>query len=257
MTRPILLFILFLSACAPPSDNAANNVAAPAVPAPTAVSIERSSPTLDFAYAWPVEAAAIPALDAHLRADLDKAFREERKNATEDFTLSRSDGREPLRHEFSLGWESAGQSPRLLSLVGAIYSFSGGAHPNHGSESLLWDRSSGQPVKASDLFAALSDLDRLTRAAWCTGIDSERAKRREGEALGGQFDQCPALADLAIVAADKDKNGRFDTLDFLADPYVAGPYVEGDYEVALPVSAAIIAAIKPDYRASFEVQRRQ
>jgi len=43
-------------------------------------------------------------------------------------------------------------------------------------------------------------------------------------------------------------------LRLIADPYVAGPYAEGNYTVDLAVTSAVIAALKPEYRASFELQ---
>ena len=55
---------------------------------------------------------------------------------------------------------------------------------------------------------------------------------------------------------DKDKDGRFDEVEFVASPYTAGPYAEGEYELVLPVTRQLIAAIKPVYRASFEAQRQ-
>jgi hypothetical protein len=47
---------------------------------------------------------------------------------------------------------------------------------------------------------------------------------------------------------------RFNRIGFLINPYVAGPRVEGDYEVTLPVNAAILAAVKPQYRQYFVAQ---
>ncbi len=34
-------------------------------------------------------------------------------------------------------------------------------------------------------------------------------------------------------------------------PYVAGAYAEGDFEFTLPVSPAMLRAVKPDYRDAF------
>ena len=52
--------------------------------------------------------------------------------------------------------------------------------------------------------------------------------------------------------SDSDKNGRFDHLVVIADQYVAGPYAEGNYEISLPITAAMIERMKPEYRLSFE-----
>ena len=38
-------------------------------------------------------------------------------------------------------------------------------------------------------------------------------------------------------------------------PYAAGPYVEGDYEVTLPVTAKLLALVRPQYRKFFAVKR--
>ena len=47
----------------------------------------------------------------------------------------------------------------------------------------------------------------------------------------------------------------FDRVGFLIDPYTAGPYAEGTYEVTLPVTRAILAAVKPEYAESFTATR--
>ena len=46
----------------------------------------------------------------------------------------------------------------------------------------------------------------------------------------------------------------FTRIGILVAPYSAGPFAEGTYEVTVPVTPAIIAAVKPQYRASFAVQ---
>ena len=51
-------------------------------------------------------------------------------------------------------------------------------------------------------------------------------------------------------------NGKaFDRIGILVAPYEAGPYAEGDYEITLPVTDAVIAAVKPEYRPSFASRR--
>jgi hypothetical protein len=101
-------------------------------------------------------------------------------------------------------------------------------------------------------------LEALTRAAYCKGLDRERRKRRGNFTPElPEFDACPKYSELAIAPVDKDKDGSFDTLDFVASPYAAGPYAEGVYEIELPVTPQLIAAMKPAYRNSFEAQRQR
>jgi len=227
-----------------------------AAPVPRAVEIERNSATLEFSYSWPAEAAAIPPLDRRFRAAMDKAWREARATVREEQKLTREQKRQFNPQFYSMGWTTAGQSKRLLSLRSDQGTFTGGAHPNRSQGALLWDRALSREITVASLFATAGGLAATTRKAYCAALDAERAKRREGVKLGGEFDECPKYADLAIAPADGDKDGRFDTLDVVASPYVAGPYVEGEYEISLPVTPALVAVLKPQFRTWFEAQRQ-
>ncbi|HEY8593126.1 MAG TPA: DUF4163 domain-containing protein [Sphingomicrobium sp.] len=220
------------------------------------VLIERETKALDFSYQWSAEAAAIPSLNARLKTKAAAALKDAQKMAREDEVMARSDERPFNKHYLAVGWDTAGQSPQLLSLEGTIESFTGGAHPNHEFSALLWDRTANREIAATALFASGASLERLTRRSYCRALDAERLKRREGERLGGDFDACPQLHELAIVPADADGNGRFEALKFVAAPYVAGPYAEGEYEVSVAVTPRLIGALKPAYRSAFEVQRQ-
>lgn len=220
------------------------------------VSIERNSKMLEFSYRWPSEAVANPVLNARFRHDMQTAYAETSRNAMQDRASAKSDKREFHGHQFSMDWKTAGQSARLLSLRGELYEFSGGAHPNHGTNALVWDRQKNMEMGIGTLFRRAATFTTLIRAPYCKALDDERAKRREGEKLDGAFAECPKFSELAIVPTDRDRNGRFERLVMIASPYVAGPYVEGDYEVTLPVTRQLIAGLKPIYRSSFEPQRQ-
>jgi hypothetical protein len=60
-----------------------------------------------------------------------------------------------------------------------------------------------------------------------------------------------------VVPADGNGNRRFDRFRLIAASGVAGPHPEGRYDVAVPVTAALRAAIKPAYQPSFEVDQPQ
>ena len=237
----VIALALLLTAAAPPAKP---------------VEIERNSALLEFSVSWPSEAAAVPALDRRFRAEMAKALRAAEANARSDQKLARRQKRPFNAQSYDLSWTLAGQSPRLLSLQSALGTFTGGAHPNSVYGALLWDRAARREIGPSSLFSTPGGLSATTRQAYCAALQAERLKRRQGEILGGEFDQCPAYSDLAIAPVDSDKDGRFDSMAFVASPYTAGPYVEGEYEIALPVNAALMAALKPAFRQSFEVQRQ-
>lgn len=219
--------------------------------------VVRKTPALDFSYEWPAEAVAVPALDRRFYADAKKDLADAQKNAAEDQAVARKQKFNFNPHEYSMAWTTAGQTPRLLSLQNQFSSYEGGAHPNTSYNSLLWDRRLGREIALPALFLHADSFAVLTHAAYCKALDAERRKRREGEKLDlPEFNACPKYSDLAIALVDKNRNGRFDTIEFIASPYTAGPYAEGEYEIALPVTRQIIAAIKPDYRSSFEPQRQ-
>lgn len=217
---------------------------------------ESKSRFLEFEYGWSSEANAIPALARRFTTDMRKQ-RASMTSAAQSDAAERKKNGYPF-HPYSqvTSITTAGQSPRLLSLNISNYAFTGGAHGNSGTTALLWDRAINREIKLASLFIRATSFSALTWTAYCKALDEERLKRRNGEKLGGDFNQCPKLTDLAITPTDKDKDGRFDTVMFVASPYVAGPYAEGEYEIGLPVTRQLMAAIKPAYRTSFEPQRQ-
>lgn len=222
-----------------------------------AVKVERNSAALEFSYSYPAEAAAIPALNRRFQADLATQYRKASKLGLEDLKIYKEQKRGGISDFFSMEWTTAGQTPRLLSLQNQLSTFTGGAHPNTSYGALLWDRRLGREIKMETLFLRSGAFAALTRSRYCAALDAERKKRREGEKLDlPDFNACPKYSELAITAVDKDRNNRFDSIAFVASPYTAGPYAEGEYEVSLPVTSQLIAAIKPDYRSSFERQRQ-
>jgi hypothetical protein len=219
--------------------------------------VVRSSAALDFNYEWSAEAAAIPALDLRLYNEAKRNLAEAQKNAREDQALAKQQKRNFNQHEFSMAWATAGETPRLLSLTSDLGAFEGGAHPNSNYGSLLWDRQLNREIGLNALFGSPAQFAAVTRSTYCKKLNAERMKRREGAKLDlPEFNACPKFSELAIYPSDKNRNGRFDRIVFVASPYVAGPYVEGEYEINVPVAPQLIAALKPDYRPSFEAQRQ-
>lgn len=261
--KAIILIVAMLAACGRPASLPANDgdvqpAAKTVESAAKAFAFEEKTDFIEFDFGWPAEAAAIPQLARRFRADLDKSRSELIANAQDDKARREKEGSDyhPFMH--STQYRTAGQSPRLLSLSLEQGGYEGGAHGHYGVGSLLWDRSEAKEIKPADLFTDPANMDRLLTQRWCDALNQAREKKR-GEPVGGggMFDECPPLSEITIIPADKGGNGRFDTLMLVASPYVAGPWVEGAYEIELGMTPDMLAALKGDYRTSFEARQTQ
>lgn len=260
--KPILAaaIVLTLASCGTASEPApANQVAEakpqakPAAPPAKPFVFEEKTDLIDFHFAWSAEAAAVPQLVSRFRGEMNKAKDELIAGAKQDKAMRDEEGLEFHGYQSSTDYETAGQSDRLLSLSADAGSYTGGAHGNSGTSALLWDRQAAKEIKVSDLFAGAANRDRLLTQRWCDALNKAREEKRGEPVTGsGMFDECPKLDEIAVVPTDEDGNGRFERLTLTASPYVAGPYVEGSYEIDLGVTADLIAALKGEYRDSFE-----
>jgi hypothetical protein len=252
---PILKLVLPLFLIAVPA--AAQPAPEPAQDGPvTRQTANRESQLLDFEYSWPEAISPEPKLVARLKEDLSKSYDEALENARENKADTEKFGAPFNQNMFARIWTLEGQTPRLLSLVDNTSTFTGGAHPNHTTSALLWDRSSHQQAEFAQLFQSPEVFEGALRPQYCKLLDAERLKRREGETLDGDFSKCPPFSDLTIVPAGTG-DGPFRTVKLIADPYVAGPYSEGSYEIEVPVTAGLVEALKPEFRGDFEPQRAQ
>ena len=209
---------------------------------------DRRGELLEFNYAWSAEASAVPVLARRLNSDLETSFAAASAKAQADRAAAQAAGRRYNGHQYNRRWTTAGQSARLLSLGATTLYFTGGPYPSHGASGLLWDRLTRREIKIERLFGSDDDLERLVRAPFCAGLERERLARG-----GAAASACPPIGDLAIVPTDSDGDRRFDRLRVTAPPGSAG-IGEGRYDIAVPVTGALRAAIRFPYRWSFAAQ---
>ena len=267
MKAPLLLTAM-LGACsqqpAASTTNEAsgtNSSAPPSTPGrakATPFSLDEKNDLVEFHFGWSAEAAAVPQLVKRFQAQLEKTKAELLTGAREDKAMRDKEGFDFHGHMSSTEYETAGQSDRLLSLRVEVGSYTGGAHGNQGTGSLLWDLNAAKEIEVAGLFVEPSNMSRLLTQRWCDALNKARDDKR-GEPVGGNgmFDECPGLDEIATIPTDKDKNGRFERIMLVASPYVAGSYAEGSYEIELLVTSDLIAALKEDYRSGFEAVQTQ
>lgn len=244
------------NAIAPAAADVPVPASAPA-PAPAAkpskTAVKNANYSFEFSY--PAEAAAVPALArwlndkrAALIAELDKdtaAFRKEA--AAGDFEFR--------PYESTHAWKVVTDTPRFLSLSAETWVYTGGAHGGTTYDAVIWDKAAGERLKPTDLFSSTDAIQRAIGAPFCDAIDKEREKRRGAPVVRSDdaFDACPKVADATLILGSTNRQ-KINRIGLLVGPYVAGPYAEGTFEVTLPVTDGLLAAVKPAYKDAFAVR---
>lgn len=271
MRRPIsfLLATLLLAACSAPKDPAQGTAAAPetaAAPAPPAApaapaaqarKVSVKNDLIEFDYAYPAQAAAIPKLKAWLDDDILKQQKDITEGAEGDREDRKANGFPFNPYSHTTEWKVVTEIPGWLSLSADRWEYTGGAHGNPWQESLLWDKAADVKRAPLDLFVSKAALSKAIRTPFCAQLDKQREEKR-GEAInrnsGDEFDQCIDPVESTVILGSSDRQ-HFDRIGVLVGPYAAGPYAEGEYEVTLPVTPAVLTAVKPEYRQYFAVKR--
>lgn len=209
----------------------------------------------EFSYAWPAQVSAIPALAAELESRRDDALREQKAYWQESLKDCPEDASTCRNASYDLTWQVVANLPGYLSLSNGFSAYSGGAHGIYGHGSLVWDRTNNVALEPIQLFTGAAALESAIGEAACSALNRERAKRR-GEPVnagsGDWFNACVAMDDTVLFIGSS--NGKaFNRIGVYYGPYVAGSYAEGDFEFTLPVTKAVLDAVKPEYRSAFAI----
>jgi hypothetical protein len=262
---PILAAALLLTGCSEDKPTPAEKAAAAAVPgAPPggaadiaaknapASNIKESNELIEFAYAYPREAAAIPELAAWL--DGDRATKRDAliAAAQRDKAAAEKGGFPYRAHSHLQAWQRITSTPRFLSLSAEVGTYMGGAHGMTTFDTLLWDRNRRKRLKPLDLFTSGEAFDAAIGEAFCAGI--KRAKAAKGiasdEAPDSAFAKCPPASAQTVWLGSTD--GRYlDRMTIAIAPYEVGPFAEGSYKINVPVTGALVGALKDEYARDF------
>ena len=224
-----------------------------------AKSVEEETDLYTFAYSYPAAAGAIPALAARLDKDAADARATLIEESESDREQARANDYPYRAHSFSEEWKVVADLPRYLSLTGDFATYTGGAHGMYGRETLVWDRETDKGVSGAEMFQSPAALDDALGQKLCDALNAERAERR-GEPVPANpgendfgFNECQKVEDATVIVGSS--NGEtFDRIGVWFGPYVAGPYAEGAYELDFPVDAAVLEAVKPEYREAFSAK---
>lgn len=133
---------------------------------------------------------------------------------------------------YEAGYEVTYANPRLISVVFSIGTFTGGAHPNSGRSSLIFDLAAGHPLALADLVDnpehAIDEVSRRCRAE----------AEKEDWGLFDDPDFPAVVKDVGSWAVEKDG------IMILFDPYAVAPYAAGSHECRLSY-AELAPLLKP------------
>jgi hypothetical protein len=214
---------------------------------------ERQSDELvEFAYAYPVEAARIAKLAAWLDNDRETKREALIAAARRDRTAAEKGGFPYRQHSHLQKWERVTDTPRFLSLSSEIATYTGGAHGMLSFDSLIWDRTRARLLRPMDLFTSSGAFDRAAKDDLCARLN--KAKERKGiewdRSADGPFGECPVPSAQTVWIGSSDGK-HLDRLTIAIAPYEVGPWAEGSYRVNLPMSRTIVDAVKPEFAREF------
>jgi len=132
---------------------------------------------------------------------------------------------------------------RYVSILRNEYAFTGGAHPNSGFETFLWDDQAKKPISIRPFFTGLKDNGPAMTAILKAVIASLVAEKKAREAyfpedLGWQKYIEPKLLKIGpVLLAPSTEPGKSSGLEFEYGPYAVGTYAEGSYEAFVPWTA--------------------
>jgi hypothetical protein len=128
---------------------------------------------------------------------------------------------------------------RYVSIVRADYEYTGGAHPNSSSDTILWDKSAGKRISIRPFFTETADngptLNAMRRGV-IASLEAEKKKRgAEGTDASAIEAIEPKLLKIGPVSlAPSTEEGKSSGLTFHYAPYAVGSYAEGEYIAFVP-----------------------
>jgi hypothetical protein len=155
---------------------------------------------------------------------------------------------------------------RYVSIIRTDDVFTGGAHPNQGIDTILWDTQTKKRISIRPFFKetaangpAMTAMAKLVRAAVFTEKKRRKLETVEGTPDNNEWlkDITPSLLKLGpVTLAPSTEPGKSSGLTFHFSPYMVGPYAEGplvafvawtDFKDFLtPEGAAIFGGSRPD-----------
>ena len=204
------------------------------------VCIAKRGPNWTYAFAYPAEAARIPALDAWLRSESkgDEGDREGGIGRLAAYAKQNRDGQFNLERVYRLDSDV----PALLALSKTTSSYTGGPHGWFSYETLLWDKVRNRALKHEELFSDPSAANSEIRDRLCPVLIELRRSRKP--TFNGRCEE-PPYYGVALLA----DGGRVTRLKVTFNELEG--YAGGTYMVYVPVTRRLLGLVTERFRAAF------
>lgn len=128
---------------------------------------------------------------------------------------------------------------RYVSILRGDYEYSGGAHPNRGADTILWDRSVGKRISIRPFFTETADDGptlKAMRESVMASLKAEKKKRGTEDSDASAIEAIePKLLRIGPISlAPSTEQGKSSGLTFHYAPYAVGSYAEGEYVAFVP-----------------------
>lgn len=165
-----------------------------------------------------------------------------------------------IPYNYNLAYRLRAAAGKYVSVIVDESEYTGGAHPNHGSTTLLWDRDKEERADFKTLFkdpaSGSADMRKLSKLI-LDALAAEKKKRdvpfdltdmwfKDWKADFENFGQ-PSLAP-------STEAGKTSGVTFHFSPYEVGAYAEGDYVAFIP-AAALKPLLTPEAQKLFGGER--
>ena len=202
---------------------------------------------------------AFPKLYSHLVTEGKKYGVESKEETAAQWRDDKSVFR-GLAYNFSQVYRLRTAAGKYVSVIVDQSEFTGGAHPNHGSTTLLWDREKNAEADFEKLFKdtanGSADMQTLSKLV----LDALAAEKKARDVPFDMNDMWfkdwkPEYGNFGDPSlAPSTERGKASGVTFHFSPYAVGAYAEGDYAAFVPASA-LMPLLTPEAQKLFGGER--
>ena len=227
----------------------------PAPGAGTGTAINQKTDELEFGLTLPSEQEAGPVV-ARLRKEAEDIFARTKKEAHDIHAEAKADGHSAIPWEYQISWSVLARSGDLVSLVGTLYQFSGGAHGMGSTDAVLANAKTGEEIDFSTMMRFGKTPSPALVIAACEAVKKEKLARIDSATVMDEPIVCAGpnanvkLEDGTIAIAPSTVAGKFGGIYVYFDQYAIGAYAEGPYQIVIQHDV-FAEDLKPEFKDLF------